>query len=353
MVNHSISGWHNISSNVPSIEVNKVTFEDIISIINSIKNKKIVKDLESLYDELYKHLVNLLNPHEVTVDQLPEQVIDIFYNKWLEEGYYGTKDEFIEMLFRYITISKWEDMLDGTDPEIVPTVKHFYDYLMKHNTDIVGVHENILDNIFIGNPLKNCATSIITYDQYVGIPYTVNKLLNEKTKQYENIPLAFLSFPDTATVFLHGKYVSGTWFTIKNDNTSTKFFSIKVDAVNHKVYFSTNGRGIRTVQMTIDTTPLLQDIKNNANKITIVMVLDGNKLFGYVQLLGNYLQIPIKSKLIEINGTIVRYTEEKRQTYNTYMTIPRMIPGDFLEILSIYPYALNKEELSFVFNIFD
>lgn len=376
-----VSGWHNISTNISPIEVNKVTFEDLVSIINAIKNKKVVRDLESLQEELFQHILDLNNPHNLTTEQLPAQVIDIFYETWLSEGYYGTKDQFIEMLFRYILhsnddsvkiedcIATWKnriDILEAKDSlttkekeeleqykNIVPTVKDFYDYLTKHDVSIEDVHEPLLDSIFHSKPSDYVAPPMLTYSQVSTLPYTVTKLYNSSTKEYVNIPLSSLSFPHRVTIVLHGKYSSGRWLYLRNNDISTKFFSVDVDTIENTVVFTSAGSGSFPVKLTISTTELLQDIRDNADKVTIIVMLDGTKLTGLVRLHGNYLEIPIASTLKEVEGTIYRYPTEPRHTYNTLMTIPRMNHGDYLEEISIYPYVFDNKDLSFIFNIYD
>lgn len=390
---HRVVGWHNISANLPSIDVNKITFEDLVNIINSLKNKvyngyklikdendpDTIKDFEDLKEMMYNHIIELgqsnlkelqdnpelslkeiglqvkgSNPHNVTIDQLPEQVIDVFYEKWLSEGYYGSKQQFIDTLFRYIVSSTWEDMLDGVDRDIVVTVKDFYDYLVKHDTSTVDIHTPLLDSIFKCKPGR-ISPPILTYSKVGGIPYTVQQCYNEYSNKYENIPLSSLTFPDKATIFLHGVYSTGQWLFLRNETTATKFISIDVDAENNEVIFSSSGRNIFPVTMTMDITNLISEanIKPNKDKITIVAEFDGNRLIGHVQLTGNFMQIPVKSNLLTIDGTVYRYPIEPRHPYNTLMTIPRMNREDYLEEISIYPHLLTSENLSFVFNIFD
>ena len=346
-----ISGWHNISTNVPYIDIDKVTFEDLVSILNNIKNKKIVKDLVGLEEEIQKHVVDLLNPHHLTMEQLPYQVIDVFYEAWLSQGYYGTKDQFIDTIFNYVYLSSWEDMLEGLDPEIVPTVKHFYDYLQRHNTSVEDTHVELLDTIFKDNPGHIYPPSL-TYTSSA-VPLTVQKCYNEKTKYYENVPLSALAFPYQATVILHGKYQSGTWFHIRNEKTSTKFFSIIVDAENNKVKFKSSARSTTKVDMELDITSILQEVKDKADKITIVAIFDGNKVKGMAQLYGSYMYIPIESTIVEIDGKVYRYPKKSRQTYNTLLTLPEMSRTSYLEEIVIYPCVLNEKAFSFVFNIFD
>lgn len=349
----SINGWHNISTNEPKIDIDKVTFEDILSIIRHIKEKEYIQSVFELKEKMFEHVVRLDNPHNLTVDQLKEQVIDIFYSKWLSMGYVGTKDEFIETIFRYIVYSTWEDMLEGTSETIVTTVKDFWDYLTKHDTDIEGIHENILERVFPYLPSKTMAPPMLTYCQHIGLPTVVTERLNDKTNMYENVPLSDMAFPDVCTIFLHGAYKTGTWFKITSGNDNKRQFMISVDTSKKQVIFNSVGQDAYSVSRVVDISEQLDEIKSNNNKITIIMSLDSNRLYGYVQLSGIYIEIPVKSTLKEIDGTIYRYPQEPRHTYNTLLTLPRMNRGDFLEEISIYPYCLKKDDLGFVFSIFD
>lgn len=375
-----VSGWHNISTNKSLIEVNKITFDDILIIINSIKNKYRVSDIESLIQLMYDHIVNYNNPHSVEIEQLPEQVIDVFYETWLSEGYYGTKEDFINIIYYYTIQSNFDnlpvdgDIIDWTNlikhleskedltqdelekiehlKNIVPTVKDFYTRLLKHNTDIIDIHTPILDSIFKNKP-NYVYPPLLSYTQVGGIPYSINKLYDKETNSYVDVPVSSLAFPNKATIVLHGKYKTGQWFYLRNNDTSTKFFSVRVDSISNNVYFTSSSVDGNSVELTVSTSQLLNDIFNNANKITIVILLDGNKLTGLVQLYGNYMEIPVNSELEEVDGTIYRYPIEARHTYNTLMTIPRMERNDYLEEIAIYPTVLSDTELSFIFNIYN
>ena len=107
--------------------------------------------------------------------------------------------------------------------------------------------------------------------------------------------------------------------------------------------------------MTVDIDNLIHEanIKADKDKITIIIEFNGNRLTGYVQLTGNFMMIPVKSTVAEIDGEIYRYPTEPRHTYNTLMSLPKMQYGDYLEEISIYPFCMNAQDLSFLFNIFD
>ena len=252
--------------------------------------------------------------------------------------------------------------------KIVPTVKDFYDYLVRHDTGYYkeddeihneNIHEELFNYILPYKDGRYHKQNIFTYHQYVGIPITVEWKLDSATNKYVDIPISSLAFPDIATIILYGKYETDQWFKLRNEKSKNYYFSVDIDSKNHEVIFTTtDSSGLYRNKLIVSTKELLDDISNNRDRISIIMQLDGNNLYGYVCLVGTYMQIPIRSKLKEfrknnILSEIKRYPLDKRHTYNNLLTLSRMHYGDNLEAFSIYPGILNKEELSLVSNIFE
>lgn len=345
-----ITGWHNISSSPSPTRVNNITFEDISTIINNIKNKNEIKTLDEFKDALYNHIVDTNNPHKVTMDQLPEQVIDLFYERWLQEGYTGTKQYFIDLLFRYIVTATWEEMIAGVSEEIVPTVKIFYDYLQKHNSNIIDIHDVILSRMFVGT--ASIAPPIIALDQTFGVPSLYTRKVADTLNMYADVPLDVGYFPSKFTILLHGRYESGTWMVLKGKN-KVIYYTIEVDTTANTVTFTYKDVNTSKVSLVISTEPLLEEISNNANKLTCMWVIDEDTLYGYAQLRGNYMKIPINSTIAEVNNTIYRYPKAVRPPKDAHISIPRMSSGDMLENFICYSDAIHGDDLIFVFNIFD
>lgn len=346
----TLSGWHNLSATKDPLILNGTQFEDIATIINTIKNKQIVTDLESLTTQLYTHITDIeSNPHHTSVDQFNQQVIDIIYLKWLEEGYLGSLDQFKDILFRYVRYSTWEEMLEGVDESIAPTVKIFYDYLQKHNLDD-GTHIAILDSMFVGIP--HIPEPILSFHQFIGVPSYIADKLNTSSNRYERVPFGKDYLPAKLTIIFHGVYTDGVWIKLEDEQPNV-YYQIRVDTTTDEVIFSFKDKTTKQTNMHISVKQLLQEISGNNQKITIAMVIDGEKLYGYVQTIGNFMRIPISSRIATTNTSYILLPNTVRPTKNTKMNFPRMSHGDFLEDFSIYGHALKNDVLTFIFNIFN
>jgi hypothetical protein len=138
------SAWHNVSTNASKIYIDGVTVEDLLSIIRDLMLKHGSDKWKKLIDDLYRHIVNLQNPHKFTLEQLDQQVIDVLYKQWIDEGYYGSKQEFIDIFFQYVEIADLKDMnlvMEGTSTLYVPVVAVLAEYVKRHNESLEAHQE--------------------------------------------------------------------------------------------------------------------------------------------------------------------------------------------------------------------
>jgi len=149
-----ISEWHNISGSAVPIEMDGVLYQDIASIIKSIMDHKCVKDYQDRLDKLYKHIVDYNNPHKLTTAQFETQVIEYFYEVWIREGYDGTLDYFKELIYRYIKIGTYDDLVEGESLELATRVKDVANYIRAHDEEEIKAHAVILNTIIPGTPPK-------------------------------------------------------------------------------------------------------------------------------------------------------------------------------------------------------
>ena len=141
----TIKAFHNISTNSSNINIDGVTVEDLLSIIRDLMNKHGSEKWKILADDLYKHIVNRNNPHHFTIEQLDQNVLDVLYKQWLDEGYIGTKQEFIDIFFQYIDIADLDDMdlvIEGTSETHVPVVAVLAEYIKLHDKNLQA-HEEL------------------------------------------------------------------------------------------------------------------------------------------------------------------------------------------------------------------
>ena len=347
-----VSGWHNISGGTPSIKVDGILYQDIVSILESIKNDPKMVSYQEAVDIILNHTVNTKNPHVYSAEMLAEQVAITFYEKWLSEGYNGTIEEFYELLFRYIEYATEEDMTKGTDENKVPSVKLFHDTLTKHNEEVSeDIHSYVFRKFRLEAPIENMPQ--ISLHQFLGIPRIFINNENVETKVYENVNTGFLS--DKLSISLHGSYYSGTWIKIatNRNNTNASYFGVDVDTNSQIVKFYYRKSATLYIQQTISLAPLLEEINNSPEHLTIVMTIDKNIITGHVQLSSTYQELPIYSTIANIDEHNSIIVDTEIVHHDCVVTIPRMLPGDFLEDVTIYNKVLNTDGINYIFDLFN
>ena len=274
-----ITEWHNISTAVPTISINGILFQDILSILKKIYDRECVENWELFKDELFDHVVNQNNPHKVTIEQLKTSIIDYLYNVWLQNGFSGSKEDFIIMLFKFIRLTgNYEDIIKGTDEELVPLLKALHDYITWHDTSITGIHEDLLNSIFISANIEKEPAPLIALYKYIGIPRDIKEKLNKTTNKFTDINL-------------HDGFSSGTEFSIKVESKfiDIDFFNLKNDLSIFKATLNTKNKIITLTignsSTDLDLSSLIEDIADNTpTKIVFILTLDNTVINCYCNL---------------------------------------------------------------------
>lgn len=347
-----VSGWHNITGGTPSIEVNGILYKDIVDILENLKNDPIVTSYQQAVNIILDHTVNERNPHHYTRSMLAEHVAISFYEKWLQEGYTGTIEDFKNIIFRYIEYATDEDMKNGISEDKVPSVKQFHNLVTNHNEEVSdNIHSDIFHKFRLKAPVKNMPQ--LSLHQFIGIPRNFLNNENTETRVYENVNTGFLS--TKLSVSLHGTYHSGNWIKIAtNRNGLTKnYFGIDVDTTNKVVKFYYRKSATAYVQQAINISSLIEEVNNDPKNITIVMTIDNRKFTGYVQLTSTYQELPIYSTIANINENTSTVVDIDITSHDCIVTCPRMLPGDFLEDLTMYNHILDKDGIEYIFDLFN
>ena len=217
-----LSEWHAISSSAPHLKMDGVLFQDIYSIIDVMMKKPEVIVLAERLKALYEHLSDYENPHKVTIDQCPTQVIDIFYEAWRKEGYEGTLEFFTNLIFVYLEIIQYEQLI-GTDEDgkpnldhddLFPSVQAVAKYIDAHDKQVYPApHANILEVVFSGVALPvNPMSAFYTWQ---GIPndihYNTSKKLYMGVDGFGDTPTGVLGFLDSKLLpFDQGVFITPT-----------------------------------------------------------------------------------------------------------------------------------------------
>ena len=347
-----VSGWHNITGGTPSVKVDGVLYQDIISILESLKKDKTFTSYKEAIDLILAHTVNDNNPHGYSREELANQVSSSFYEKWLSEGYRGTVEEFYETVYRYIEYATNEDMLQGTSESLVPSVKAFYDRVLTHNEEVSDdIHTYTFGKFRVKAPVENMPQ--ISLHQFIGIPNNFSSNENTETRVYENVNVGFLS--TKLSISLHGTYHSGEWLRIatNRNNTGSNYFGVRVDTTEKRVQFFYRKSSTAYNYLTIPIENLLEEINNSPEHITMIMTIDNNDITGYVQLSSTYQDIPIYSSIANIEDSKSVTVDTTISYRDCIVSCPRMLPGDYLEDLTIYSKVLSKDGIYYIFDVFN
>ncbi len=209
-----LSEWHAVSCSEAPIKMDGVLFQDLYTIINLMLERPEVKVWVQSLQALFDHTSNYNNPHAVTIDQLPTKVIDIIYDQWIQQGYTGGKDKFIELLFLYLKIIDYEELIsyDYIDNDkLIPTVRGVALYLKSHNDDPT-THQELLKHVLMGE--KVIAYPTITYTDRVKFAPDNTRTLSKASNSIVDLQSfeGLTRLPQEFSVFIHAKYQgTQTW----------------------------------------------------------------------------------------------------------------------------------------------
>lgn len=210
-----LSGLHNLTAN-NSLHVDGVSVEDILSILNAIHKNPTFINWANAVDALYRHVVNFDNPHQLTTEQLHTKVIQVLYEAWLTEGYVGSLQTFINIIFQYVKYATLDEMIEGISETAVPPVAILKQYLDLHNADSVNAHSTIINPFIPGDPKIH--SPIMNLSRFIGIPRELKNSVNPEDTHYTGIVVDMGRQGDEFSIFWSIDLKSGVFATLKWEN---------------------------------------------------------------------------------------------------------------------------------------
>ena len=332
-----ISGWHNVSTN-ENVNIPGVTVEDVLSILRAIQNHKNVIIWQQFIDDLHNHVIDKENPHNVTIDQLKTTVIQLFYEKWLSEGYSGTLSDFITILFNYIEYATQEEMNLGEEENKVPPVAIFAEYIRLHNVN-PDAHESKINGFFIGD--SDTSEPVFSYHQFIGIPKNVSQNINAENTYYENVQIHEGYPAKEFSLILGFVPVDGSIAKIF-DNTS--FIEVSCDTLTSTV----------TCVYKLDDTNEYQCSVNIPEDVARVCLKYTDFTLTLTSYLENGVIEIVELRTIEETDTGEEFIPKRPRTPAwPKLTLRRMQPGDPLRDCIYYHKHLSQEQVLYVLEILD
>lgn len=331
-----ISEWHNISGSAVPIEMDGVLYQDIASIIKTIMNHQCVKDYQDRLDTLYKHIVDYNNPHKLTTSQFETQVIEYFYEVWIREGYDGTLDYFKELIYRYIKIGTYDDLVEGESLELATRVKDVANYIRAHDEEEIKAHAIILNNIIPGKPPRT--QPMLSIFRYLGVPYDIQQLYNSKNDIHSGIILPGLEkfMIDNYSIAVNCKYENNNNVAIIADKNNLNVWTVRLDKTNKRIVLNHSYADVSKLNFFGFTGQVLNPMGEDIfySNLTKIAKIEDLYILNISDLVKNHPNMTYITFIIVFEGYKIRMYAEPCYVTHDVKGITRMV-GD-IKMLSEY-----------------
>ena len=137
-----------------------ITPEDINKRISEIRRFLSIPEIDQAIKTLSEHLADTNNPHHTELSQFTEQVIDVLYNYYKENGGTGSRGFYANSLFRVLHLASLAEMEAGTDELAVLSIAGVRSLLHKHEVN-PDAHAELIEKILPGKPMIDKPISAI------------------------------------------------------------------------------------------------------------------------------------------------------------------------------------------------
>ena len=137
-----------------------ITPEDINRQISELRRFLSIPEIDQAIKTLSLHLADTNNPHHTELTQFTEQVIDVLYNSYKENGGTGSRGFYANSLFKVLHLATVADMETGTDNLAVLSISGVRSLLHKHEVN-PDAHAELIEKILPGKPMIDKPISAI------------------------------------------------------------------------------------------------------------------------------------------------------------------------------------------------
>ena len=161
--------------------------EDLLKRIKEIREVLADERYKTAVDILNSHLSDTNNPHNTTLPEFTDDIIDVLYKRYVELGGIKDKDFYVQCLFQMLRIATESELIDATKelpPNVVLSVASARKFLLKHEVD-ENAHSELFQSIFPGTPTRDPVFGIMG-DFGIASKFTVkhDRNINEAPYSY-------------------------------------------------------------------------------------------------------------------------------------------------------------------------
>ena len=140
--------------------------DDLLKQINYLRQFMDKSELTSALNLLKAHINDFNNPHHTDLDQFTLEVADIFYKAYVENGGVGTKDYYLDALFKTLRVADLSEINDKNKEDLLVSVRTARE-IIEHHEQSSNAHDGLFIKMFPGQSVDLEPTK--SFYSYLGI----------------------------------------------------------------------------------------------------------------------------------------------------------------------------------------
>lgn len=190
----SVSGFSEYTTNsavtAPVKPAPVLTPTDILAQINELKKIFNKQELDLALKLLSVHIHDTNNPHHTDLNQFTLQIADILYREYVAQGGTGSREAYVQALFKTLRVASMEEMKNGTNDDLLISIKGARKFLSDHEADDEAHHE-LFEKLFPGDAIKN--EPFYSMHAMIGISKYLMELLTVSiSEDYDTVPFSYI-----------------------------------------------------------------------------------------------------------------------------------------------------------------
>ncbi len=189
----SVSGFTQYSTERLDPNTNPIPVvspQDILNKLEALQKFLNVPELEKAITRLYQHIHKEGNPHNTQLEDFQDDISDVLYNAYVENGGTESKDAFLVGLFSTIRVATLEDMANGAEASLLINTRGANEFMTKHEED-KDAHLEVLKDQFPGTVIE--VDPVFSINSLVGMTSNITEI-DDDEKAQSNQPFRGYSF---------------------------------------------------------------------------------------------------------------------------------------------------------------
>lgn len=283
---NQITGFTVISTNADRNVLHDVTRDDLVDILNRMFVESKCDKITAIVEDILSHMKFDGDPHEFTMEQLKESVLEKVYAHWLSYGYAGDFDYFKDFIFKYYKSCTFFSLIMGRRVDVMTSVRNVFNAILDHNVTIndydhisvfsFSERERQWDGYYSGVKFKTDGTLAFSPDSEPSVIHHSNgapwyKWDVEIPKKLGDSIITFSVDTDNTNYLIYYKLsTDDTWTPYTNkivvpnmlpDNTDSTFDIVKEELLTYqfKIEYLDTPFVLTDIITTIDTSNVITD----------------------------------------------------------------------------------------------